>query len=132
MQQAALIKICRCYSSRAHHHVSQTMLRRNAATGPDGIFACLYSWCQPTGSSPASHPSSDESLALNYRPISLLSLCSKLPERLVHNNLIKHVIYHKLLSDFQFGFHQMSSTQDAILSASHDWHKTLEEHGSVV
>ena len=25
-----------------------------------------------------------------------------------------------------------AATQEAILSASHDWHKTLEEHGSVV
>ena len=113
----------------------------NCAPSICSRLALLFNECLSQGKVPADwklsnitpiYKSGDDSLASNYRPISLLSLCSKLLERLVHNNLMKHIIDHKLLSDLQFGFRQMSSTQEAILSATHDWHKTLEDHGSVV
>lgn len=41
------------------------------------------------------------SLELYIRPISLLSLVSKVQERLVHNVLMDHVLRHDLLSDRQ-------------------------------
>ena len=75
--------------------------------------------------------SGDPTKASNYRPISLLCLCSKLLERLVHNALTEHITENNLLSSNQFGFWKHSSTMVAILSATRDWHVTLEERGSV-
>ena len=42
----------------------------------------------------------DPKLAENYRPISLLSVPSKLLERIVHNRLLKHLLENDLLSTF--------------------------------
>ena len=69
-------------------------------------------------------------LVKNYRPISLLSLVSKVLERLVHNVLIQHILSNGLLSDWQFWFHPGSSTIEAILACSHDWHDSMEQGGS--
>ena len=73
----------------------------------------------------------DPALASNYRPISLLSLVSKLLERFIHNALLEHVLEYGHLSPKQFGFCPGSSTQEAILAATHDWHEALERHNSV-
>ena len=61
----------------------------------------------------------------NYRPISLLSIPSKLLERIVHNRLLHHLITNSILSPRQDGFRPGSSTQEAILSATHDWQRNF-------
>ena len=58
----------------------------------------------------------DIQLCSNYRPISLLSLPSKILERLIHSHLTKFLTKNKLLSNIQFGFRPRSSTQEALLS----------------
>ncbi len=45
---------------------------------------------------------------------------------------LDHVLEHNVISDQQFGFRPGSSTQEAILSAAHSWHITMEEGGSNV
>lgn len=75
--------------------------------------------------------SGDHTLVTNYRPISLLSLSSKIMERLIHNALINHLLEHGLLSNKQFGFRSGSSTQEALLAATRDWHLALENRDSV-
>ena len=77
------------------------------------------------------HKGGDASLTNNYRPISLLSLISKLLERLVHQALLGHVLEHGYLSPKQYGFRPGSSTMEAVLSATYDWHASLEKAGSV-
>ena len=67
----------------------------------------------------------------NYRPISLLSLISKVLERVVHTRMSKFLFSNKLLSNCQFGFRPRSSTQEALLSVTNDWHKLLEKHHQV-
>ena len=64
-------------------------------------------------------------------PISLLSLVSKVLERVVHNALMEHVLEHNLVSDRQFGFRPGSSTQEAILTATNSWYEALERKQSV-
>ena len=66
-----------------------------------------------------------------YRPISLLSLISKVLERVVHTRMSKFLFSNKLLSNCQFGFRPRSSTQEALLSVTNDWHKLLEKHHQV-
>lgn len=67
----------------------------------------------------------------NYRPISLLSIPSKLLERIVHNRLLKYLTTNKLLSSRQFGFRPASSTQEALLAVTKDWSSSLDKGTSV-
>ena len=50
----------------------------------------------------------------NYRPISILTIFSKLFEKLYYNRLIKFVNNHNILHPHQFGFRSNYSTRDAI------------------
>ena len=67
----------------------------------------------------------------NYRPISLLSLVSKVLERIVHSQLSDFLFKHSLISRLQFGFHPNSSTQEALLVLTNDWHKELDSGNHV-
>jgi len=49
----------------------------------------------------------------NYRPISVLSILSKVLERSVHKQLLSHLETEKLLTSSQFGFRSGRSTQQA-------------------
>lgn len=64
----------------------------------------------------------DPQVPSNYRPISLLSVISKLFEKHVHTLLCDSVS----IGDNQWGFLPGRSTTGAILSALHDWQAHLE------
>ena len=51
----------------------------------------------------------------NYRPISLLSVFSKILERLMYNRLLKFIDKNNLLNEFQFGFRNNHSTFMALI-----------------
>ena len=72
--------------------------------------------------------SGDPSSALNYRPISLLPLISKILERIIHSRLMNYLQTKHLLSSCQYGFRPRSSIQEALLS---DWHLMLSKHCQV-
>ena len=59
--------------------------------------------------------SGDPSSALNYHPISLLPLISKILERIIHSRLMNYLQTNRLLSSCQYGFRPRSSTQEALL-----------------
>ena len=44
------------------------------------------------------------STAKNYRPVSLLSVVSKVVEKLVNNEIVGHLEKRDLFSNFQYGF----------------------------
>ena len=46
----------------------------------------------------------ERSIAKNYRPVSLLSMVSKVFEKLVNNRIVDHLEKCGLFSDFQYGF----------------------------
>ena len=73
----------------------------------------------------------DPKLVSNYRPISLLSLPSKILECIIYNRLLSHLLTNSLLSNSQFGFHPCSSTQEALIAATTSWHQYLDEKQSV-
>lgn len=50
----------------------------------------------------------------NYRPISLLSIFSKLFEKHVHTEITKFITKHKILHKYQYGFRTNSSTELAV------------------
>ena len=62
----------------------------------------------------------ERSTAKNYRPVSLLSVVSKVFENLVNNGIVDHLEKCGLFSDFQYGFRSSRSTAD-LLTVVSDW-----------
>ena len=58
------------------------------------------------------------STAKNYRPVSLLSVVSKVFEKLVNNRIVDHLEICCLFSDFQYGFRSFRSTVDLLTVVS--------------
>ena len=56
----------------------------------------------------------ERSTAKNYRPVSLLSVVSKVFEKLVNNRIVDHLEKCGLFSDFQYGFRSFRSTADLL------------------
>ena len=59
-----------------------------------------------------------ERSAKNYRPVSLLSVVSKVFEKLVNNRIVDHQEKCGLFSDFQYGFRSSRSTADLLTVVS--------------
>ena len=60
----------------------------------------------------------ERSTAKNYRPVSLLSVVSKVFEKLVNNRIVDHLENCGLFSDFQYGFRSSRSTADLLTAVS--------------
>ena len=58
------------------------------------------------------------STAKNYRPVSLLSVVSKVFEKLVNNRIVDHLEKCGLFSDFQYGFRSSRSIADLLTVVS--------------
>ena len=54
----------------------------------------------------------------NYRPVSILSVFSKVFEKLVNNRIVDHLEKCGLFSDFQYGFRSSRSAADLLTVAS--------------
>ena len=63
---------------------------------------------------PVSKNVGERSTAKNYRPVSLLSVVSKVFEKFVNNRIVDHLEECGLLSDFQYGFRSSQSTVDLL------------------
>ena len=62
----------------------------------------------------------------NYRPISLLSIPSKIVEHLICSQLNTYLTANSLLSEHQWGFRTQRSTEDAILQITEKWREALD------
>ena len=60
----------------------------------------------------------ERSTAKNYRPVSLLSVVSKVFEKLVDNRIVDHLEKCGLFSNFQYGFRSSRSTADLLTVVS--------------
>ena len=60
----------------------------------------------------------ERSTAKNYRPVSLLSVVSKVFEKLVNNRIVDHLEKCGPFSDFQYGFRSSRSTADLLTVVS--------------
>ena len=60
----------------------------------------------------------ERSIAKNYHPVSLLSVVSKVFEKLVNNRIVDHLEKSGLFSDFQYGFRSSRSTADLLTVVS--------------
>ena len=63
----------------------------------------------------------------NYRPISLLSILSKVLEKHIYSLIVNFLAEHHLLSDAQWDFLPGRSTVSALLSTVHHWFELLED-----
>ena len=142
-----------CSEDEVHHLLSTYKLK--TASGPDGIsstmlrntapaispsLTSLFNLSLKSGVVPSAWKSSNvtpilksgnPTLVSNYRPISLLSLVSKVLERIVHNRVSKYLSTNSLLSNQQFGFRAGSSTQEALLTIINDWHQLLSSNRQI-
>ena len=59
--------------------------------------------------------SGDVMIFSNYRPVSVLPICSKIIERLIYNRLLKYINDNNLFYKFQFGFQKGRSTHMALI-----------------
>ena len=72
------------------------------------------------------HKGGDRVSPSNYRPISLLPVCSKLLEKCVQQQLSSHFLENDLLFPFQSGFRPTHSTQTLLLHCLDEWYKALD------
>ena len=63
----------------------------------------------------------------NYRPISLLSVLSKLLERHLYKHLLKHMESTMPLALQQWGFRPGRSTVSALLGVTHKWFQSMDK-----
>ena len=71
------------------------------------------------------------STAKNYRPVSLLSVVSKIFEKLVNNRIVDHLEKCGLFSDFQYGFRSSRSTQDLLTIVSDRTVRAFNRSGAI-
>ena len=72
----------------------------------------------------------ERSTAKNYRPVSLLSVVSKIIEKLVNNRIVDHLEKCRLFSDFQYGFRSSRSTADLLTVVSDRIARTFNRSGA--
>ena len=77
------------------------------------------------------HKKEDTLTISNYRPISLLSVFSKILEKSMYNRIYSFLCKHKLINTTQFGFRSKHSTEHALISLIETIKKYLDD-GEIV
>ena len=103
------------------------------------IFSKLFNKCLSESCFPASWKaasvvpifknSGERSDSSNYRPISLLTIISKVFESLINKHLISHLESNNLLSDHQYGFRSSRSTADLLTVITDRFYRALDKCG---
>ena len=72
----------------------------------------------------------ERSTAKNYRPVSLLSVVSKVFEKLVNNRIVDHLEKCGLFSDFKYGFRSSRSAADLLAVVSDKITRSFNRSGA--
>jgi len=139
------------YVSKLFVEKQLSTLKRNKATGSDGIppnflkdaasgisapLSFIINLSLRTSSIPSDwklakvvplHKKGDSSLESNYRPISVLSVCSKILERAVHHQLIDFLEREELFSNSQYGYRKHRSTEHATIFLTDNIRKSIDK-----
>jgi len=67
----------------------------------------------------------DKTKAVNYRPVSLTSISSKLLEHIIHSNIMCHLDKHKFLNEAQHGFRKKRSCETQLITTINDFSDCL-------
>ena len=73
----------------------------------------------------------DKQLIKNYRPISLLPICSKIFEKIIFINLYSYLNTNNLLTTNQSGFRPGDSTTNQLLYLVNEIHQAFENPKSL-
>ena len=79
---------------------------------------------------PVSKNVGKRSTTKNYNPVSLLSVVSKVFEKLVNNRIVDHLEKCGLFTDFQYGFRSSRSTADLLTVVSDRIGRTFNRSGA--
>ena len=77
------------------------------------------------------HKKGDSQIIKNYRPVSLLPICSKISEKIIFNFLFKYLEDNKLLNCNQSGFWPGDSCVHQLLSIAHEIYKSIDTNPSL-
>ena len=126
-------------------------VKENKATGPDGIPGKILKTCAeelaevyrvlfqasldqgvvPEDWKDASivplFKKGDRAKAVNYRPVSLTSISSKLLEHIVHSNIMKHFDHFEILNPSQHGFRKKRSCESQLITTVNDFADCLNK-----
>jgi hypothetical protein len=92
-----------------------------------GIFPSQWKFANVT----PIHKKGNKQMVSNYRPISLLPVCSKIFEKILFNNVYKYLVANNLISEHQSGFRPGDSTTNQLLYLVHTIHLALDEQKEV-
>ena len=73
----------------------------------------------------------DRTLASNYRPVSLTSICSKLLEHIIHSQIMRHLDHYKVLTDKQHGFRRGHSCESQLILTIQDLANSLDKKSQI-
>ena len=75
----------------------------------------------------------DRSVAVNYRPIFMTSVCSKALEHIIHSQIMKHLDANQILTDQQHGFMKKRSceSQVQLILTVQDLASAMEENEQI-
>ena len=62
----------------------------------------------------------------NYRPISILPICSKILEKIVHKQLYMYISNNNLMYEGQSGFRKQHSTCTALIKTLDKWNQEID------
>ena len=137
-----IVKIIRSLDpNKAHGHdeITIRMIKMCASSiaKPLAILFrnCLESECFPKEWKKANivpvHKKHDKQLIKNYRPVSLLPICSKIFEKVIFNSLFKYLDDNNLLNSNQSGFRSGDSCVHQLLSITHEIYKAFDANPSL-
>ena len=100
------------------------------------FYMCLKKCCFPdcwkvSLAIPVFKNVGERSTAQNYRPVSLLSVFSKVFEQSVNNRIADHLEICGLFSDFQYGFTSSHSTADLLTVVSDRIARAFNRSGAI-
>ena len=126
-----------------------TNLDSSKASGPDCIPVVVLENCEPelsyilaklfnncpdcwkvSSMVPVFKNVGERSTAKNYRPVSLLSVVSKVFEKLVNNRIVDHLEKCGLFSDCQYGFRSFQSTADLLTVVTDKIARAFNRYGT--
>ena len=87
-------------------------------------FSSIYDLCDlPLSATTAKK--GDSSNVANYRPIAITSVLSKIMEKVINEQVLRHLESNNLIHDRQY-FRQFGSTGDILAHITLIWNKALE------
>ena len=129
------IKNLKCSKSAGHDKISVKLVKDAAeilskplaiifnASFKKGIFPDIWKTARVT----PIFKSGSKSNVSNYRPISVLSVFSKLLEKIGHDQFSRYLKEHKKFAKCQHAFLKMHSTLTSLLSVTDTWYSNIDK-----